>query len=340
MDNSVIKSGKVDLWKQPGGGLAKVGLWVMGAGLVAGLGFLLPFFISLAQNLIHLSLLLGGLGAILWILFTPQTRNLFKIGYLQVCRLITGFFVEIDPIAILENSIKEMKEKLSKVEELIVDIQATFEKMKEKLSEYEADYDRNIKIVSATKKELKKDNDQDRVMALQSKLAISNNKVNLLDGQIKSQRNRINTTQKNIKILKKLYSAAKTQVGLGESTLEIKKDEYEQAKKMRSVIRSIRSIFDGSWLTKSTEDQMALDAISNTINGNIAEFNMLLDGSNEILIDYDINTIISADKVDEILNGLDETYKLEHKTANDEIAEYSVVDEPEKEKVKVRASYF
>jgi phage shock protein A len=286
--------------------------------------------------------LIGGIMAIGFILLTPMTRNIFKLGYFQICRKIAGWWVEVDPIAILENRIREMKDKLAKVDKLIVDIQATLENMKEKLSEYKKDFDSNVRIVKTVSRELESEADQERRMALQGKLAIARNKVALLDQQKKSQAERITNTESNIKILKKLQAAAKTNVGVAESTVEIKKDEYEQAKKMRTVVRSIKSIFDGSWLTRPMEDQMALDKISETINSSIAEFNTLLDGSNENLIDTDINNIINADKVDEILKQLDNeanaSRMLPNNAPKSSIAQYTVVDDREPEKVKVSAT--
>ena len=41
----------VDLWKQPGGTLGKVGLWVMGGSLLYGLYKALPYLITFTQNI-------------------------------------------------------------------------------------------------------------------------------------------------------------------------------------------------------------------------------------------------------------------------------------------------
>ena len=46
---------------------------------------------------------------------------------------------------------------------------------------------------------------------------------------------------------------------------------------------------------------MALNVVSSTINDSIAEMNRLLDGSNDILINYDISSMANASKVDEII---------------------------------------
>ena len=116
MENGLQKfggDGKItNLWKQPGGTLAKVGLWVMGGSVLWGIYKALPYLIAFTQNVFTLTLLMLGLGCILYVVFSPEMRKILKLLYLQICRKITGLIVEIDPIAILENSINEMKKKL------------------------------------------------------------------------------------------------------------------------------------------------------------------------------------------------------------------------------------
>ena len=136
-------------------------------------------------------------------------------------------------------------------------------------------------------------------------------------------------------ILEKLEIAATSKIQMAESTVSHKKDEYEQAKKMRSAVQSLTSIFNSSWLTKSMEEQMALNVVSNTINDSIAEMNRLLDGSNDILINYDITSMANASKVDAIIANFDnngfESFKALPETAMKVVdVEYQVVREPEK----------
>jgi len=307
MENSLQTTQKVaNLWKQPGGTLAKVGLWVMGGSLLYGLYKALPYLIAFTQNIFTLVLLMMALGCVLYVVFSPEMRKILKLIYLQICRKITGLIVEIDPIAILENSISEMKKKLNTVKQRITDIGSILAGMKNKQEEYKSDFQENVDKVKTIKEYLTKSNLDDKArMAYHGQLTIAQNNVSMLNDQIKSQEERIKKTEKYIDILEKLEIAATTKIRVAESTVEHKKDEYEQAKKMRSAVQSLTSIFSSSWLTKSMEEQMALNTISNTINDSIAEMNRLLDGSNDILINYDISSMANATKVDEIIANFD-----------------------------------
>ena len=305
MENGLQKfggDGKItNLWKQPGGTLAKVGLWVMGGSVLWGIYKALPYLIAFTQNVFTLTLLMLGLGCILYVVFSPEMRKILKLLYLQICRKITGLIVEIDPIAILENSINEMKKKLQTVKKRITEIGSTLAGMENKQKEYKKEFEMNVGRVKAIKEKLMKDNDEKTRMALNGQLTISQNDITMLDEQIKAQADRITKTKRYLEILEKLEIAATTKIKVAENTVSHKKDEYEQAKKMKSAVQSLTSIFSSSWLTKSMEEQMALNVVSNTINDSIAEMNRLLDGSNDILINYAISSMANASKVDEII---------------------------------------
>ena len=309
MENGLQKfggDGKItNLWKQPGGTLAKVGLWVMGGSVLWGIYKALPYLIAFTQNVFTLTLLMLGLGCILYVVFSPEMRKILKLLYLQICRKITGLIVEIDPIAILENSINEMKKKLQTVKKRITEIGSTLAGMENKQKEYKKEFEMNVGRVKAIKEKLMKDNDEKTRMALNGQLTISQNDITMLDEQIKAQADRITKTKRYLEILEKLEIAATTKIKVAENTVSHKKEEYEQAKKMKSAVQSLTSIFSSSWLTKSMEEQMALNVVSNTINDSIAEMNRLLDGSNDILINYDISSMANASKVDEIIANYD-----------------------------------
>jgi predicted nucleic acid-binding Zn-ribbon protein len=277
----------------------------MGGSVLWGIYKALPYLIAFTQNVFTLTLLMLGLGCILYVVFSPEMRKILKLLYLQICRKITGLIVEIDPIAILENSINEMKKKLQTVKKRITEIGSTLAGLENKQKEYKKEFEMNVGRVKAIKEKLMKDNDEKTRMALNGQLTIAQNDITMLDEQIKAQADRITKTKRYLEILEKLEIAATTKIKVAENTVSHKKDEYEQAKKMKSAVQSLTSIFSSSWLTKSMEEQMALNVVSNTINDSIAEMNRLLDGSNDILINYDISSMANASKVDEIIANYD-----------------------------------
>jgi ankyrin repeat protein len=105
--------------------------------------------------------------------------------------------------------------------------------------------------------------------------------------------------------MKRLEKMVDFRVKDAEEQLKFMEDDYEQAKAQATAMKSINSILRGG-LSKSMEEELALNNVNNTINENIAEMNRLLDGSNDILLNFDLDSEASLEKADEILRAIDE----------------------------------
>ena len=100
------------LWKRPGGLFAKITGWAAIGAILYGVYKILPFLVAAASNLLILILELVAIAAILFILTSKEFRRAVSLTWLQLMRKIYGLIVNIDPIAILQNGINEMKKKL------------------------------------------------------------------------------------------------------------------------------------------------------------------------------------------------------------------------------------
>ena len=107
---------KVSPWEKPGGtlGMIVAGLAIGGGCII--LYKILPFLISLTTNLLTLTLLVGVLAGIGFLVTNKRFRQTCSMMYFMIMRKITGLIIEIDPIAIVENKVKEMKKKILDIE--------------------------------------------------------------------------------------------------------------------------------------------------------------------------------------------------------------------------------
>lgn len=302
--SSEVKSFK-ELWKRPGGGFAKVTGYLAIAALLFGLYKALPFLIALATNTLTLILLLLAIAAILFLVTNKEFRRAVKLTWLQVMRKIYGLVVNIDPINILKNGIREMDGKRKLINENITKLDALLVGMKRKKNEYQKEFEQNV----GQRKELEKliakqDPYSDTVMKYKAKLQLTNNKIARDNDMLKAQSERIITTEKYLDILKKLQIVVNFKVEDANNQLRYLSDEYEQAKATSKAINSISSILKGE-ITKSMEEEMAMEEIAKTVNTSIAEVNRLLDGSNDILVNAEIEGSINSGKADKILAEFD-----------------------------------
>lgn len=349
--DSTIKQKIKDLYKRPGGLFAKImGLLVMTA-IGYGLYYILPFLVAAAANFLILLLELIGIAGLLYLITNKDFRRGLQLVWLQIMRKFYGAIVNIDPIAILQNGINEMKQKLKTVRESVTKLESLIVGMKTKLREYEEEFEHNISQKKALDRKVSSINtaeDKTELMKYRSTLQLINNSIARGERQIKAQRVRINTSERYLDVMKKLEIAADFKVRDAENELNFRKEEYEQAKAQTKAIRSVTSIFDGG-LTRTMEEELAMTTVTDTINESIAEMNRMLDGSNQILANFEIDNDINADKANAILELFDNNgfsifeepqkketgkYILTHTPAD---AEYEEI-KPEKEKVKLPMS--
>jgi phage shock protein A len=295
-----------ELWKRPGGTFAKItGIAALGA-IGWGLYKALPFLITLASNTIFFVLEMVVLAILLYVVTSKEFRRGIQLLWLQITRKIYGLIVDIDPISILKNGIAEMEKKMSKVRKSVTDLEALLVNLRRKKKEYEEEFSKNKRDREVIEKKLKdpRISESDRESYTIKEKLLANSIVRGAE-QLKRQTERISKSEQYLKIMKKLEKAAEYKISDASDQLKYMENEYEQAKAQTSAVRSINSILSGG-LSRSMEEELALDSINSTINESIAEMNRLLDGSNDILINFDIESESNLQLADEIMKVFDE----------------------------------
>lgn len=293
------------LWKRPGGLFAKVTGWAAIAAILFGLYKALPFLVAAASNLLVLILELIAIVAILFIVTSKEFRRGVQLTWLQIMRKFYGLIVNIDPINILQNGINEMKKKLEVVRENVTKLESLLVDMKHKIEEYKSEFEKNVAKKASLEKKLSDPSvSSNEALKYRATLQLVNNEITRGGAQIKAQNERIATSEKYLKVMKNLETAADFKVKDASNELRYRKNEYEQAKAQQKAMGSITSILKGS-LTRSMEEELAMEQVTNTVNTSIAEMNRLLDGSNDILINFELDSEANATKADEILAKFD-----------------------------------
>lgn len=310
MDNNsnlpATTDGLKELWKRPGGTFAKVTgvVALCGAGF-AFLKYVLPFLVAATANLLLFAVELVALAAIIFAVTSKPFRRLVSLTWLQIMRKLYGLVVNIDPIAILQNGINEMKKKLDTVDENVTKLESVLIGMKNKLREYKTNFEKNIRMRDAIQKKVSNIDDPTEQLKYKAQLQLSNNEITRGEQQIKGQTERILQSEKYLDIMKKLQVAVNFKVKDAENELDYRKDEFEQAKAQQSAMKSITSIMKGC-LTSSMEEEIAMEKVTSTVNNSIAEINRLIDGSNDILVNFELNQDINSMKAAEIVKMFDE----------------------------------
>lgn len=285
---------KISSWDKPGGTL---GLIV--AGLAAGGGAILlynilPWLITLTTNIITLGMLVAVLAGIGFLISDKRFRKTVSMVYFLIMRKITGIIIEIDPIAIVESKVKEMKEKIRVIEKQIGNINGLIIQ--------------NKRRVETKKEELKKQLaflKEYENMHMTDRAKVTERQVVRLQSAVERQSKRLEDSKLWAEILKKLKERADLVVVDTENEVNDRKEEYESIKAQHKAFSSIMSIIKGS--PDDLEDfTRAMDFMAYDISMRLGEMSNVIDETGGLLSQISVEDSVTSKKAAKLLQKYEE----------------------------------
>lgn len=289
---------KVSPWEKPGGtlGMIVAGLAVGGGCIV--LYKILPFLISLTTNLLTLTMLVGALSAIGFLITNKRFRQTCSTVYFMVMRKITGFIIEIDPIAIVEKKVQEMKKKILEIEKQMGSLNGLNKQNERKIEEKKGQLQKQIDLLNEYNK-----------LNRRAEAGVAERQAIRLQAAIERQIKRLEDSKKWFEILKSLKHAAELTVLDTENEVNDRKEEFESIKAQHKAFSSIMSIMKGD------PDQMedftrAMDFMAYDITQKLGEMSNVIDETGGLLSQFAVEEGVASKKADELLkryeaNGID-----------------------------------
>ena len=258
--------------------------------MIAGAGYalykFLPDLIALTQNLLTLTALVGVLALIFFLIMNDTSRNFFKNLYFVIMRKLTGLIVEIDPIAIVKGKIKDMKNRLVKIEEGITKMRGIHVK--------------NEKALEANKRDLEESLKKLQILQKQNKMEESGllqRHISQLDESVKKRTLNFEKSKQMIDILTKVKKSAEIKVKYTEEEIKLKEEDYELMKANHKALSSIKSL-----INPQTDDafDMAMEKMDTDITLYIGEMDEFLESG--VIDDINLDNALSSVKSQAILD--------------------------------------
>lgn len=324
MDNSltpISMDKKVSPWEKPGGtlGMIVAGLAIGGGCIV--LYKILPFLISLTTNLLTLTLLVLALAGIGFLITNKRFRQTCSMLYFMLMRKITGLIIEIDPIAIVENKVKEMKKKILDIERQMGSLNGLNKQNERKIEEKKRQLQHEIDRLNEYNKNNKR-----------AEAGVAERQAVRLQSAIERQIKRLEDSKKWYEILKSLKHAAELTVLDTENEVNDRKEEFESIKAQHKAFSSIMSIMKGD------PDQMedftrAMDFMAYDITQKLGEMSNVIDETGGLLSQFAIEEGVASKRADELLqryeaNGIDGLF-----SAFENKKQPALIETPAKQKV-------
>ena len=300
MDNfqSIDSNKKISPWQKPGGTLGMIVAGIAIAGGVILINKILPFLISLTTNILTLSLLVIALLAIAFLITNKQFRKVFSMSYFLIMRKITGLVIEIDPIAIVEHKVSEMKSKILEIQKNMGSLNGLNQQNERRLNNKKNELEHNLILLEEYK---------NRKQIADA--SVVEKQVVRLKASIQRQIKRLEDSKKWYEILKQLKHAAELTVQDTENEVKERKEEFESIKAQHKAFSSIMSIMKGN------PDQMedftrAMDYMAFDITQKLGEMSNVIDETGGLLAQISVEEGVSSKKADELLkqyeqNGID-----------------------------------
>lgn len=258
----------------------KLGM-VVGAGVIGGLLYvlyrLLPYLIEMTKNLIELTILGVVLFVIVFMIMDPQVRNLVWYIYKSLMRAITGLFIKLDPVAIIETYVAHLKKQLGLLEEKITSLAGARTKLTDAIGRAKGEMEEQLNLAKTGRK---KGIDNAEIM-------VYTNQAGRLDARIQKFQSLLVKIDTLYRILDKMKKGAKVIVLDYQNQVENIKQEREVIRTGFSAFKSAMSILTGDPDKKVLFDQ-AMEVIQSDISMKAGAMERFVDESAEILQAIDL----------------------------------------------------
>jgi hypothetical protein len=291
-NNSLIPGSgvnKISPWSRPGGKLGMVVLGCIVAGGIMLFNDILPWLILFTKNTITLVIMIVVLCTILYVITQPKTWRMLSTIYFLIMRKITGLFIKIDPIAIMERHVDEMRERVKKMKKAMIELRGLVKRNKARLE------DKELALQNELIK-LKKYRETNQLAGVRQ----SEIMVKMLEESVSKRRQRLVNSEKWVKVLSKVSEYASIQADYNYQFVQLKKEEYEEVKAQHNAFKSAMSVRNNN-PDALAEYNMALEYMDTDMAMKLGEMESVLDEAGGLLGQIDMEETITSERADMIL---------------------------------------
>lgn len=293
MIDTDTKAKPKSFWKRPEG---KLGLIVILGLVVLLVIYAVPIFAfiqSLLASLITTIALFVVLGIILYVILDPKVRNLIWYMYKSFMRWITGIFVQLDPIKILESYVEYLYKNLREMNGHISRLKGQISKMENIINQNKKEMEQTLRIAEQAKKQGNKE-----LVAINTRqfgrLKETNEKYNVL------------LTKMNLlyRVLTKIHKNSGYLIKDTENEVRMRKQEASAIKAGHSAMKRAMSIINGDPDKKMIFD-MANEALVEDIHNKIGEMERFIEISGSFIDSIDLQNAVYEQEGLELLEKME-----------------------------------
>jgi hypothetical protein len=274
---TVSTTGMKSFWSRKEG---KTGM-LFGAAILGALGYglylILPFLITLTKNLLTLGILGICLFVLVYLVMDPQVRNLVWYLYKSIMRGITGLFIQIDPVGIIETYVSHLRKQLENLESQIQELSGAKRKLSDAIDRAKEELDEQLNLAKAGQK---------KGLGV-AEITVYTNQAGRLKTRIEKYQSLLAKLDTLYRILEKMDKAAKVVILDKTNQVEDIKIQRQEMRTGFNAFKSAMSILAGDPDKKVLFDQ-AMESIQNDISMKAGAMERFIAESGEVMQAIDL----------------------------------------------------
>jgi predicted nucleic acid-binding Zn-ribbon protein len=263
-------------WRRPEGvtGALFLGALIIGGGILvsSALGAIGAFLSTTAGLVISLLVL----GTIIFMALDSKMRNLVWYMYKSVMRWVTGLFVQLNPIAILNAYVDDLKDNLKKMNKQINKLRGQMHKLKEMITNNQKAIASNLDLASKAREKNK-----------QAQMILKSRKA----GRLKESNMKLEDLYRKMevlyRVLSKMYENSEILMEDVQDQVMVKEQERKAIRASHSAIKSAMNIIKGDSDKRAMFDQ-AMEAIADDVSNKVGEMERFMEMSENFMQSVDL----------------------------------------------------
>lgn len=272
----MTNSPKKSFWQRPEGVTGALFL----AALLGGLAILfiafLPMLVALARNVVVLTGMILAFSALLYMVLDPKMRTLISFAFKSAMRRITGLFVQLDPIAILNGYIQHLDKNLREMNRQVAKLRGQMHKLQEIILTNKKTIEGNLELANEARA-----NNQKNVMILQSRKA----------GRLQESNLRLEDLYRKMEVLYRVLSKMFENSQILKEDIQdqvmVKEQERKAIHASNSAMRSAMSIMSGDPDKRAMFDA-AMEAVAQDVANKVGEMDNFMSLSSRFMESIDL----------------------------------------------------
>lgn len=294
-------------WKGADGKLRPeaVTAFAVAAAIVGGVvwfwGIIVPFILNMLVDTLHMVYLGGILAAILYLVLGKRPRLMFRV----LIRKFTSLFVAVYPIEIIEDKLKQMKQRRDKMNEQIGLVQGSVVKLQRIIAQNHADAVKGFGMASQAEKMAGATQDANRQLEMQLAMKMQARKAQRREQANIGYAKLLERLQKVYNFLTRYATNVDFFIDDTQDEIEQKKTEYQTTMAASGAMKQAMAVIKGNATEEDIYDQ-AFDQIENTVSTQLGVMDDLQRISQNFMDGMDIQTGAVDDAALQALNEFEQ----------------------------------